>query len=227
MTIGFRILNRQRAVPADLVARFAALPVANVSDSMSRMTAGGPRLTRMHRDGVLAGPALTVKARPGDNLMLHKAIDMAVPGDVIVVDAGGDLTNSLMGELMLAYAIKRGVAGFVLNGAIRDADQFVAMNLPVFAAGITHRGPYKDGPGEINVPIAIDGMVIHPGDLMLGDSDGVLAVPYEAAEEVYARTAAKQDAEAKQMAAIEAGTNDRSWVDAALKRLGCAMPDTI
>jgi len=227
MTIGFRILNRQRAVSADLVARFAALPVANVSDSMSRMTAGGPRLTRMHRDGVLAGPALTVKARPGDNLMLHKAIDMAVPGDVIVVDAGGDLTNSLMGELMLAYAIKRGVAGFVLNGAIRDADQFVAMNLPVFAAGITHRGPYKDGPGEINVPIAIDGMVIHPGDLMLGDSDGVLAVPYEAAEEVYARTAAKQDAEAKQMAAIEAGTNDRSWVDAALKRLGCAMPDTI
>ena len=227
MTIGFRILNRQRAVPADLVARFAALPVANVSDSMSRMTAGGPRLTRMHRDGVLAGPALTVKARPGDNLMLHKAIDMAVPGDVIVVDAGGDLTNSLMGELMLAYAIKRGVAGFVLNGAIRDADQFVAMNLPVFAAGITHRGPYKDGPGEINVPIAIDGMVIHPGDLMLGDSDGVLAVPYEAVEEVYARTAAKQDAEAKQMAAIEAGTNDRSWVDAALKRLGCAMPDTI
>ena len=227
MTIGFRILNRQRAVSADLVARFAALPVANVSDSMSRMTAGGPRLTRMHRDGVLAGPALTVKARPGDNLMLHKAIDMAVPGDVIVVDAGGDLTNSLMGELMLAYAIKRGVAGFVLNGAIRDADQFVAMNLPVFAAGITHRGPYKDGPGEINVPIAIDGMVIHPGDLMLGDSDGVLAVPYEAAEEVYARTAAKQDAEAKQMAAIKAGTNDRSWVDAALKRLGCAMPDTI
>lgn len=227
MTIGFRILNRQRAVSADLVARFAALPVANVSDSMSRMTAGGPRLTRMHRDGVLAGPALTVKARPGDNLMLHKAIDMAVPGDVIVVDAGGDLTNSLMGELMLAYAIKRGVAGFVLNGAIRDADQFVAMNLPVFAAGITHRGPYKDGPGEINVPIAIDGMVIHPGDLMLGDSDGVLAVPYEAVEEVYARTAAKQDAEAKQMAAIEAGTNDRSWVDAALKRLGCAMPDMI
>ncbi|WP_207472010.1 RraA family protein [Paracoccus fontiphilus] len=227
MTIGFRILNRQRAVPADLVARFAALPVANVSDSMSRMTAGGPRLTRMHRDGVLAGVALTVKSRPGDNLMLHKAIDMAVPGDVIVVDAGGDLTNSLMGELMLAHAIRRGVAGFVLNGAIRDADQFVAMNLPVFAAGVTHRGPYKDGPGEINVPIAIDGMVVHPGDLVLGDGDGVLAVPFEAAEEVYARTAAKQDAEARQMAAIEAGTNDRSWVDAALKRLGCAMPEGI
>ncbi|WP_423206589.1 RraA family protein [Paracoccus yeei] len=227
MSTGFRILNRQRAVSADLVEKFSRLPVANVSDSMHRMTAAGPRLRKMHREGVLAGPALTVKARPGDNLMLHKAIDMAQPGDVIVVDAGGDLTNSLMGELMLAYAIRRGVAGFVLNGAIRDADQFIAMNLPVFAAGITHRGPYKDGPGEINVPIALDGMVIHPGDLMLGDSDGVLAVPFEAAEEVYARTAAKQEAEVKQMAAIEAGTNDRSWVDAALKRLGCAMPEGI
>ena len=224
MTIGFRILPRARAVPAELVAQFKALPVANVSDSMSRMTAAGPRLTRMHREGVLAGPALTVRARPGDNLMLHKAIDMAQPGDVIVVDAGGDLTNSLMGELMLAYAVKRGVAGFVLNGAIRDADAFRQVNLPVYAAGVTHRGPYKDGPGEINVPIAIDGMVIEPGDLVLGDADGVLAVSYDAAEAVLAATQAKQDAEAQQMAAIEAGTNDRAWVDAAMKRLGCEMP---
>ena len=227
MTIGFRVLRRERTIPADLITRFAALPVANVSDSMHRVTAGGPRLRPMHRDGNLAGAALTVRSRPGDNLMLHKAIDLAVPGDVIVVDAGGDLTNSLMGELMLAYAVKKGVAGFVLNGAIRDLDAFVATNLPVFAAGVTHRGPYKDGPGEINVPVAIDGMVIQPGDLILGDSDGFLAVPIDAAEVVYARTVAKQAAEAKQMAAIEAGTNDRSWVDAALKRLGCEMPDAL
>jgi regulator of RNase E activity RraA len=225
MTIGFRVLRRKRTICPDLIERFAALPVANVSDSMHRMTAGGSRLRKMHREGGLAGAALTVKARPGDNLMLHKAIDLAVPGDVIVVDAGGDLTNSLMGELMLAYAVKKGVAGFVLDGAIRDADAFLAANLPVFAAGVTHRGPYKDGPGEINVPIAIDGMVIEPGDLVLGDSDGVLAVPIDAAEEVYARTVAKQEAEARQMAAIEAGTNDRSWVDAALRRLGCEMPE--
>ena len=195
MTLGFRILPRERAVSADVVARFLKLPVANVSDSMSRMTAAGSRLTRMHRDGQMAGPAVTVKARPGDNLMLHKAIDMAQPGDVIVVDAGGDLTNSLMGELMLAYAIKRGVAGFVLNGAIRDADAIRQVNLPVFAAGVTHRGPYKDGPGEINVPIAIEGMVIHAGDLVLGDGDGVLVVPYDEVETVYAATNAKQDAE--------------------------------
>lgn len=224
MAIGFRILNRTRAVPADLVARFAALPVANVSDSMHRMTAGGDRLRKFHRDGTLAGPALTVKARPGDNLMIHKAIEMAQPGDVIVVDAGGDLSNSLMGELMLARAVKLGVAGFVLNGAVRDMDAFLATNLPVFAAGITHRGPYKDGPGEINVPVAIDGMVIEPGDLILGDSDGVLSVPFDAAEEVYAKTVAKQEAEAKLMEQIHAGTVDKSWVDAALHRLGCEFP---
>lgn len=224
MTYGFRILSRTRAVAADVVSQFAALPVANVSDSMHRMTAAGPRLIRMHRDGVLAGPAVTVKARPGDNLMLHKAIDMAAPGDVIVVDAGGDLTNSLMGELMLFHAISRGVAGFVLNGAIRDADAIRDANLPVYAAGVTHRGPYKDGPGEINVPIALDGMVIEPGDLILGDADGVMCVPFDAAAQVLARAKAKHAAETRQLADIQAGKNDRAWVDESLRRLGCAIP---
>ena len=224
MIPGFRILLRDKRVSAELVAQYRGLPVANVSDSMHRMTAGGPRLTMMHRDGPLAGPALTVKTRPGDNLMLHKAIDMAEAGDVIFVDAGGDLTNSLMGELMLAYAVRKGVAGFVIHGAIRDADAFLKVNLPVFAAGVTHRGPYKDGPGEINVPIALDGMVVNPGDLVIGDRDGVLAVPMESAEAVLAKTLSKQDAEMRQMAAIENGTNDRSWVDESLKRLGCSMP---
>ena len=224
MIPGFRVLQREMRVSSDLVEQYRALPVANVSDSMHRMTAAGPRLTMMHRDGQMAGPALTVKTRPGDNLMLHKAIDMAEPGDIVVVDAGGDLTNSLMGELMLAYAVRKGVAGFVIHGAIRDADAFLKVNLPVFAAGVTHRGPYKDGPGEINVPIALDGMVVNPGDLVIGDRDGVLAVPMDAAEAVLAKTLSKQDAEVRQMAAIENGTNDRSWVDESLKRLGCSMP---
>ena len=165
MSIGFRILERDRTAPAEIVAAFAKLPVANVSDSMSRMTAAGPSLRPMHTSGGMAGVALTVKSRPGDNLMLHAAIDRAVPGDVIVVDAGGKLDNALMGELMLAYAIKKGVVGFVINGAIRDLDNFRETNLPTWAAGVTHRGPYKDGPGELNVPIAIDGMVIHPGNI--------------------------------------------------------------
>ena len=221
MAAGFRILSRARAVGPELVARFRDLPVANVSDSMSRMTAGGPRLRPMHAGGVLAGPALTVKTRPGDNLMVHKAIGLAEPGDVVVVDAGGDLTNAIIGELMIAQMVKRGLGGIVINGAIRDSAAIRAGGYPVFAAGVTHRGPYKDGPGEINVPVAIDGMVIAPGDLVIGDDDGLLCVPYEQLEQVHAATAAKQAAETKQMAAIEAGTHDAAWVDASLKRLGC------
>ena len=221
MAIGFRILPRARKVGADIVARFRSLPVANVSDSMSRMTAGGARLRPMHGGGVLAGPALTVKTRPGDNLMVHKAIGMAEPGDVIVVDAGGDLTNAIIGELMIAQMVRRGLGGIVINGAIRDSAAIRAGSYPVFAAGVTHRGPYKDGPGEINVPVAIDGMVIAPGDLVIGDEDGLLCVPYDQVEQVHAAAAAKHAAETKQMAAIEAGTHDASWVDATLRRLSC------
>lgn len=224
MTIGFRVLNAQRKVATEWVARYREVPVANVSDSMNRMTAGGSRLRPMHRQGVLAGPALTVKARPGDNLMLHYALDIAEPGDVIVVDAGGDLTNALIGEMMVAYALKRGVAGIVINGAIRDAANIGAGDFPLFAAGISHRGPYKDGPGEINVPIAIDGMVIEPGDLIIGDDDGLLCVPYDQVAEVYDRATAKHAAEEKQMRQIAEGTNDRSWVLESLKKKGCALP---
>ena len=221
MAVGFRIQPRSRKVAPEVVARFRALPVANISDVMSRMTAGGPRLRPMHAGGGLAGPALTVKTRPGDNLMIHKAIALAEPGDVIVVDGGGDLTNALIGELMLAQMAKRGLGGIVLNGAIRDSAAIRAQGFPVFAAGVTHRGPYKDGPGEINVPVALDGMVIEPGDLILGDDDGLLSVPFDAVEAVQAAAGQKAAAEARQMANIEAGTHDASWVDATLRRLGC------
>lgn len=224
MTIGFRVLKAQRKVAADWVARYREVPVANVSDSMNRMTAGGSRIRPMHRQGVLAGPALTVKTRPGDNLMLHYALNIAEPGDVIVVDAGGDLTNAQLGEIMVSYAVKRGVAGIVVDGAIRDVSSIGAGNFPLFAAGVSHRGPYKDGPGEINVPIAIDGMVIEPGDLIIGDDDGLLCVPYDQVADVYDRAAAKHAAEEQQMQQIAEGTNDRSWVLAALKQKGCALP---
>ena len=112
----------------------------------------------------------------------------------------------------------------MLDGAIRDADAFVERNLPVYAAGISHRGPYKDGPGEINVPIAIDGMVIEAGDLMLGDCDGTFCVPFAEVEKVCIATEVKKAAEAVQMAEIEAGIIDRSWVHEALERLGCELP---
>lgn len=225
MPLGFRVRKSMERAPADLVARYKEMPVANVSDSMSRMTAGGARLRPMHASGQMSGPALTVKSRPGDNLMLHHALDIAEPGDVIVCDGGGDLTNSLMGEIMLRQAIKNGVAGIVLDGAVRDLDAFREHNLPVFAAGVSHRGPYKDGPGEIGYPISIDGMVIHPGDIMIGDWDGVLCVPKADAADVLAATEAKNDAEVKQMAAIDAGTLDRSWVMDNLTKNGCSFED--
>lgn len=225
MPSGFRILPRRRKVGLDVVEQFSHLPVANVSDSMSRLTAGGARLRPMHGGGVLAGPALTVKAASGDNLMLHKAIALAEQGDIIVVDAGGELTNALMGEMMLMQMEKRGVAGVVINGAIRDAAYIRGHNFPVFAAGVTHRGPYKNGPGEINVPVAIDGMVIAPGDLMLGDDDGLLCVPFDDLEAVFAAAAAKHAAEQRQVADIQAGTHDASWVDQQLRQMRCEGVD--
>jgi RraA family protein len=225
LSVGLRILRRTRKVSSETVERFRSLPVANVSDSMARMSAGGASLRPMHAGGGLAGPALTVKTRPGDNLMLHKALDVAEAGDVIVVDGGGDLTNSLMGEIMLAYAAKRGVSGFVIDGAVRDCAAIKASPLPLYSAGVTHRGPYKDGPGEINVPVSIDGMVIEPGDIVLGDEDGILCIPFDDAEAIYEAAAAKNEAEIKTIAAVEAGTNDRSWVDASLKRLGCVTDE--
>lgn len=220
MAIGFRILPISQRVAPEVVAAFQVLPVANVSDSMSRMTAGGARLRPYYSGPTMAGPAFTVKTRPGDNLMVHKALDLAAPGDVVVVDAGGDLTNAMIGELMQSHARTRGLAGLVINGAIRDVAALRASPFPVFAAGVTHRGPYKDGPGEIGVSIAIDGMVIAPGDLMLGDEDGILCIPLAETATVLKAAQAKHAAEEKQMAATLAGSSDRSWVDTTLKKLG-------
>jgi RraA family protein len=221
--IGFQIRKRMRKVDAATVANFRELPVANISDSMSRMTAAGATLRPMHAAGVLAGPAFTVKTRPGDNLMVHKALDIADPGDVVVVDGGGDLTNSLIGEMMTSHAQYRGIAGIVIFGAIRDYDTIRAGTFPVFASGVTHRGPYKDGPGEINVAIAIDGMVIEPGDLIVGDGDGLLCVPFAHTADVYKAAHAKHEAEIKQLEAIKQGKSDRAWVDTTLQRLRCQI----
>ncbi len=218
--IGFQICSLTRRVDSRIVEAFRLLPVANVSDCMSRMTAGGAQLRPYHSKGVLAGPAFTVKTRPGDNLMIHKALQLAQPGDVIVVDGGGDVTNALIGELMVNTAIQRGLAGFVMNGAIRDVDAIGAGTFPVYAAGVTHRGPYKDGPGEINVPIALNGMVVNPGDLILGDADGLLCVPLADAETLLQATLGKQELEQVMMRDIKQGTLDNTWIDATLKRLG-------
>src|SRR5207247_4521180 len=126
-----------------------------------------------------------------------------------------------MVDVRVAHARKGAVAACVIDGAIRDSAAIGAGDFPVFAAGVTHRGPYKDGPGEINVAIAVGGMVIEPGDLVLGDGDGVLCVPFAEVEAVFLAAKAKQESEVQQAAVIKAGISDRAWVAATLTRLCC------
>lgn len=223
-SFGLRIFPSPSRPSTQLLEHLAALPTPNISDNMQRHYGAAAGLRPFHRGGKLVGPAFTVKTRPGDNLLVHKAIDMASPGDVIVVDAGGELAQAIIGEIMSAHAAKRGVAGFVIDGAIRDADAIAGANWPVFARGVTHRGPYKDGPGEINVPVCIGGMVVHPGDIIVGDADGVLAVPQDMAEEVIAAARAQNQKEEATLAAIAAGAIDRAWVDEMLRKKGYVLP---
>jgi len=218
---GFRIKQTWGRVDKALVEAFRGVAVANASDGMNRLSGAGNQLQPMHRDGYLSGPAFTVRARPGDNLMLHKAIDMAQPGDVIVHDGGGEVTNSLIGEMMIAHAKVRGIAGFVINGAMRDREAVKDLNLPIYALGVTPRGPYRNGPGEIGFPICIGGMPVDPGDLVIGDLDGVLSIPQSSVAYVLKQAQKKLEAEERQMELTLQGKLDRSWVDQALRDQGC------
>lgn len=221
MTAGFRILPMPARPARELVAALAGMVTPHLSDNMSRLQGAAAAIRPMHGGGAkLAGPAFTVRVPAGDNLMVHKAIDIAEPGEVIVVDAGGDLTNAIIGEIMLTHAQKRGVAGFVIDGAIRDSDAIAKSAFPVFARGVTHRGPYKDGPGEINVTVVIGGQAIAPGDIVIGDADGVLAVPRGEAAAVAALARVQLEREARTLAAIADGTIDRNWVDETLRAKG-------
>ena len=219
--IGFRILPAPARAPASLVRQFRGVVVAHLSDCMNRLP-GADGVGPMHKEGQLLGLALTVRVSPGDNLMVHKAIDLAGPGDVIVVDAGGDLSQAIIGEIMSTLAHKRGVAGMVIDGAIRDSGAIANSRFPVYARGVTHRGPYKNGAGEINVPVSIGGMVVCPGDIIVGDDDGVVAVPVDIAAVVLKAAKAKAKEEDAVLKAIRKGGKvDRGWVDRALRDKGC------
>jgi RraA family protein len=224
VTAGFRILPVPQRPPRALVAALAEMVTPHLSDNMSRLQGAAAAIRPMHGGGAkLAGPAFTVRVPAGDNLMVHKAIDLAAPGDVIVVDAAGVLEQAIIGDIMTSHAAKRGVAGFVIDGAIRDAAELAARPFPVYARGVTHRGPYKNGPGEINVPVSIGGMVVRPGDIIVGDADGVVAVPLADAEAVLAAAREQKKKEEASLAAIAAGTIDRKWVDETLRAKGCAF----
>jgi RraA family protein len=222
MTLGFCVNERQQAVSQATVDLFKTLAVANISDNMGRLSHGGAKLRPMGVNCRIAGPSVTVKVRPGDNLMVHKGLNMAQRGDVLVVDAGGDVTNSIIGELMLAVAEEKGLGGIVIYGAVRDIVAIAQSSVPVFAVGVTHRGPYKDGPGEVNTVIGIEGMTVAPGDLIVADEDGVLCVPFAHTDAVYAGVQKTMQREANVLAQTRAGTVDRSWVDEALRTRGCS-----
>lgn len=220
MAVGHRIASARADTDPELVARAARLPVANIGDVMSRLQAlrGGFRAYGGRR-GVV-GPALTVKARPGDNLFLHRAIDAARPGDVIVCDGGGDLGIALSGDLMIGHAAARGIAALVIDGAVRDVATIAGIEIGVWARGVTPAGPFKEGPGEIGYPVACGGQVVMTDDLVAADEDGVVVIPRAEAAAVIAAAERHAEGEAATTAAIAAGSSDRAWVIASLRAKG-------
>ena len=221
MTIGFRIRPIAARVAPAIISRAAKVPAANIGDVMNRLQSLSGTFHSYGAHKRMVGPAFTVKARSGDNLLLHRAVDMANPGDIIVCDGNGDLSVALMGDLMLGHATKRGVAGVVLDGAVRDVASLAKMSLGVWARGHTPAGPWKEGPGEIGTPISCGGQVVMPGDLICCDEDGVVVVPMDEAEAVIAAAEAHQAKEIKAELDIQAGTWPRDWVVASLREKGC------
>lgn len=199
--------------PSALVDAFHGIFTPHLSDNMARL-AGIVGLQRFHAGRKLVGTAVTVKTRPGDNFAIYKAVMDMQPGHVLVVDGGGDLNNALVGELILQYARQRGCAGFIIDGAIRDSSAFREQDFPCYARGVTHRGPYKNGPGSINVEVTVGGQVVHPGDIVVGDEDGVVSFP--AAEASRLLEAARQSAakEAAIQQEIATGRTEQSWLKA-------------
>jgi regulator of RNase E activity RraA len=215
---GIQIQNRVSADTAAIEA-LRGLPTSVIGDVMGGRLVGTTALRPINRSSVsTCGNAFTVRVRSGDNLLIHKALDMLESGDVLVVDGEGDTTRALVGEIMMTSARMRGAVAFVMDGAIRDADAFEQHQFPCWARGISLRGPYKDGPGSINVPVTIGGMVVNPGDVIVGDGDGIIAVPGELAVHVATLAHAKVVHEQETIAAIINGTYSSAWVDATLKQ---------
>lgn len=218
---GYRINPRVPGPEAEVVDAFKSIPVAAIGDSMSRNVGTlGLRQYHARLDAVLCGPAVTVRVRPGDNLMIHKALMMVQPGDVLVIDGGGDVSQALVGGLMRTTCVARKLAGLVIDGAIRDLCEWAEEGMPIFARGHTHRGPSKDGPGEINVPVSCAGMAVLPGDLIVGDADGVIAVPAADAAEILQRSRAHLVKEAAIRESNREGTADPERFDAVLRAKG-------
>lgn len=206
---GYRINPAAEVASAAITDALKDVVVPHLSDNMARLH-GVTGLTRFNKTGKLVGTALTVKCRPGDNLLIYKALLQLKPGHVLVIDGGGEENNALVGELIQMYAVRHGCVGLVIDGAIRDVACFESY--PCYARSISHRGPYKEGPGELNVPVSIGGQVISPGDIVVGDEDGLVSFPQSAAEELITLASKHRQKEAKIQQEIETGAREQSWL---------------
>jgi regulator of RNase E activity RraA len=217
--LGFRIVQTVPRPPVDLVDAFKGKASSNLADAMGRFHFMDPGI--VNRTGLsLCGVAVTVNARPGDNLMIHKALEVATPGDVVVVSTNGNTTSAVFGELMGHTAVGAELGGIVVDGAIRDVDGLRALELPAFSRSVTPGGGDKDGPGEINVPVSCGNTVVMPGDIVVGDEDGVAVVPREEAAEVLDRVRALEERERNRIAEIKAGHLFKADIDEILRAKG-------
>lgn len=216
---GFRVFTDVPRTPPELVEALRGKASSDVADAMGRFYAMDPGI--VSRTGLpLCGVAVTVNARPGDNLMLHKAMELARPGDVLVVCTNGCTTSAVFGDIMGNTAVAVGLGGLVVDGAIRDVEGLKALGLPAYSRAVTPGACDTDGPGEVNVPVACGGVVVAPGDVVVGDGDGVVVVPREDAAAVLERLGAVEAGVAKRIAAIRAGEPFKPEIDATLRAKG-------
>jgi RraA family protein len=221
---GFRIQMSFVRLDAAFMAQFADFDSPDISDQLNRLYALTSAIQCLTGpDHRVVGPACTVKVYPGDNLMVHKALDIAAPGDVVVVDAGASRMNAALGSLISTKAQHRGIAGFIVDGYVRDLPEIVPLDFPVFARGTTPIGPLHRGPGEINYPICCGGVVVNPGDIVVADGFGVVIVPRDNAADILERLQAYQEKNREYFAGVKRGIFSNKWVDDLLDETGCII----
>lgn len=201
---GWEIVSDAPRAPRDLVARFEGQGTGPICDALGRFGALDYQIKPLDRRMRVVGSVLTVWTRPCDNLAVYKALELAQSGDVLVIATENYTNNTIWGELTTLIARARGLAGMITDGTVRDAPAIVESGLPVFARGLTPNSPLKDGPGKINTPITCGGAAVYPGDIVVGDADGVVVVPLGRAEQVLEQVAAIEQKEAALRAEIEA-----------------------
>lgn len=230
MSVGKRIyLKREMPDPA-LLEEFKSIPASNVADVMNRSCGMDPRIRLMSapKAQIAVGTALTVKTCAGDNLIIHAALNIAQEGDFIVVANEGGSARSLIGEIMMAYLYHtKKIAGIVIDGPIRDIDEISKWDFPVYATGTNPGGPYKEGPGEINVPVSCGNISVCPGDIIVADPDGVIVIPKRDAAIILEDAKKFQAADELKLIAAKNGTLKREWVEKSLTEKGFEIIDDI